>query len=242
MVSPQTRDGPCTLAALHNAVKFPLVAATLEQTEAGVRDGWALSDIIEKRNELEFPHPSGLAEYWYNRENPGHTTVDLRNVRWAGGWAGASRIILDFRRYENPRATTPEFQQRLREKMQQILNRGETLNAMRLQEELPEDTIGYWDTALMVRTADGTWVTADGASTWRQRPSRVPPESHWHAPRTPPLRGPTSSITTNFCLPTPFTTGNRPPPHSNNGRVDHPHDRRAVMAISVLAASAYGPS
>ena len=97
-----------------------------------------------------------------NPDNPGHTTVELRNIKWAGRSGGASRIHLGFRRYRRPRDVTPEFQQQLRDLISADLEAGRNVPANWLGEELPEDTIGFWDQAVMVRTADGTWRMGRG--------------------------------------------------------------------------------
>ncbi len=146
---------PCTLVALQNAVQFALAAATVEQSEAAIRDGWALVDVIQERKDLDNANPFNA--YWYDPDNPGYSTVELRNIAWAAGWAGASRIRLDFRVYARPSETTPEFQQQIRDHLQGLLDEGYEVPEEWLGEELPAENEGFWDSALMVRTADGTW-------------------------------------------------------------------------------------
>ena len=48
-------------------------------------------------------------------------------------------------------------QQLLREEIREARDEGVDLEEMWLGDELPDDTGGWWDNALMVRTADDTW-------------------------------------------------------------------------------------
>ena len=156
---------PCTLIALQNAVQYAMGAATVDQSEAAIRDGHGARGVVQQRKDIYNAHP--FTVYWYDPANPGHAVVELRSIRWTGKFAGASRIYLEWRRYNRPREATPELQQQLREAIQGIVESGRELDEMWLGEELPEDTGGAWAPALMVRTADGTWRMS--YSTWCNR-------------------------------------------------------------------------
>ena len=147
----------CTLMALQNAVEYAVAAGTNSHVEAAIRDGWAVRDVIELRRDLRSAHPWGLGDYWQGLDNPGHRTVELRNVTWGGTFAGASLIHLEFRVYREPRKATPEAQQRIKEIIRADLEAGNDVPESWQGEELPQDTGGWWDNTLMVRTADGTW-------------------------------------------------------------------------------------
>ena len=146
---------PCTLKALENVVKYATAAATAEQTEAAIRDGWALKDVIQKGKDLDNANEN--LKYWYNPDNPGHMKVDIRYAEWGGTHAAASRIHLQFNLYHNPIEVTPEFRDKLDAQIRELLEAGEAVDEIWLGEELPERVDSWWDNALMVRTADGTW-------------------------------------------------------------------------------------
>ena len=158
---------PCTLIALQNAVQYAMGAATVDQSEAAIRDGWGAREAIQLRQELRDANP--FLAYRLDPANPGHRVVELRSIRWTGKFAGASRIYVEWRSYSNPMASTPEFQQFLRDEIQRLVESGAELDEKWLGEELPEDTGGFWDSALMVRTADGTWRMS--YTTWCYRMS-----------------------------------------------------------------------
>ena len=147
----------CTLMALQNAVQYAVAAGSNDQTESAIRDGWAVRDVIELRRDIRATDPLGLAAYWQNPDNPGHRIVELRNVKWAGTFAGASLVHLEFRAYREPRKADAWVQEQLRELVREALEAGRNVPDMWLGDELPEDTGGWWDNTLMVRTADGTW-------------------------------------------------------------------------------------
>ena len=74
---------PCTLIALQNAVQYAMGAATVDQTEAAIRDGHAAREAIQQRLDIYNAHR--FWGYWANPDNPGHTiswpvatTSDLR--------------------------------------------------------------------------------------------------------------------------------------------------------------------
>ena len=146
---------PCTLIALQNAVQYAMGAATVDQTEAAIRDGHGARDAIQQRKDIHNAHRFNV--YWRDPANPGHSVVALRSIYWAGRFAGASRIYLEWRRYLRPGSATPEFQQYLREEIQADVEAGKNVPDLWLGDELPEETIGQWAPTVMVRTADGTW-------------------------------------------------------------------------------------
>ena len=146
---------PCTLKALEQAVRYAVAAFTVEQSEAAIRDGWALRDVIQERKDLL--NIRELLGYWYDPDNPGHMKVDIRYAEWGGTHAAASRIHLQFNLYHNPIEVTPEFRDKVNAQIRELLESGEDVHEIWLGEELPERVDSWWDSALMVRTADGTW-------------------------------------------------------------------------------------
>ncbi len=151
-------EDSCTLSAVRTAFQFAHAAATPEQTQAAVRDGHVLAETIRQVRE---DHQDSFSAYWFDPANPGHYLAEVRNVRWAGLFPGASMISAEFRLYARPGLADSDMQERARAKIQEQVDAGLDVPEWALSGELPTGPPppheGFWDTMMVVRTADGTW-------------------------------------------------------------------------------------
>lgn len=152
-------EDSCTLAAVLAAFQYAYAAATAEQTQAAVRDGGVLAETIGLIKDIA--NQDSFVAYWFDPANPGHYVAETRNVRWAGRFAGASMISAEYRIYARPGLASPEIQELARQEIRGQVEEGVELSEWALSDELPTGPPppdeGFWDTMLVVRTADGTW-------------------------------------------------------------------------------------
>ena len=150
---------PCTLSAVHTALQYANAAATREQVQAAVRDGHVLAETIAQIHEIDKLDSS--TAYWSDPANPGHYVAEVRDIRWAGRFPGASLISAEFRIYSLPGLAPPDIQAQAKEMIQEMVDAGGDIPEWVLGEQLPTEPpppeVGFWDRMLMVRTADGTW-------------------------------------------------------------------------------------
>ena len=81
----------------------------------------------------------------------------MRNVRWAGNWAGASMIHLEYQNTHADRALTIAERDDAITYFTGLRDQGVTVEDRFVEGDF---TLGFswpWQSALMVRTADGTW-------------------------------------------------------------------------------------
>ncbi len=152
-------EDPCTRAAVRTAFQFAHGAATPRQIQAAVRDGHVLGETIAQLKDIA--NQDSFSAYWFDPANPGHYLAEVRNVRWAGMFAGAARISAEFRLYARPGLAQPEMQVLARAKIGEQVDQGSDVPEGALGEELstgpPPPDQGFWDRMMVVRTADGTW-------------------------------------------------------------------------------------
>ena len=158
----------CTLRAITAAVDLMWKGST-ETRQRAIRDGQALADVLQEIDKIQHPYRRAL----YGPVSRSHGYTYIRNVEWAGNWAGASMIHLEWNVRYTDRAFTPEETQARIELYNTLVEQGYRVheNYRSIDKYLSEDlTLGdvwfAWEPALIVRTADGTWRMSYRSFCW----------------------------------------------------------------------------
>lgn len=142
----------CTLDAIESAMDY-LWTEHAELRRRAVRDGQVLTDLL---NRLDTQSNAYLAALYGSQGRLGVTTA-IRNVRWAGNWPGASMILLEYQNTHTDRELTADERAAAIEYFKGLAEQGIAVESRFLEGDF---TLGFswpWESAMMVRTADGTW-------------------------------------------------------------------------------------
>ena len=148
----QPVEDPCTLKAVQTALEYA-ESGTLEQRMAAVRDGHVLADLLAAVDNIQDPFiASGMGDVGRATK-----TIETRAVRWRGGFAQASMILLEWRSVWPVRDLTEEERQAAIRYYEWRAAQGLDVPPDRLRGEFRIGGPTSWFETLMVRTADGTW-------------------------------------------------------------------------------------
>ena len=144
----------CTLDAVDTALRFAWREPS-ELRQRAIRDGHVLTDLFHRLdNQYETsPFLAALT----GEEARAQLTVEVANIKWAGTWPGASMIHLEFRIVHPDREMTEDERQSAIRYYAAEIAQGKDVKPKNARGDL---TLGFawrWESALMVRTADGTW-------------------------------------------------------------------------------------
>ena len=144
----------CTLDAIDTAMRFAWREPS-ELRQRAIRDGHVLTDLfhrIDNQHEIN-PYHDAV----FGQEARASITTEIRNIKWAGNWPGASMIHLEYRNVHPDREMTEDEWAGAERYFTGLAARGENIGP---KYERGEYTLGFawwWESALIVRTADGTW-------------------------------------------------------------------------------------
>ena len=151
-----TRGSPvtdsCTLSAIETALDY-LWTESSELRQRAVRDGHVLTDLFGRLDNQDNAYLAGL----YGEKARAGVTTKVRNVRWAGNWAGASMIYFEYQNVHPDRELTEEERQDAISYFTGLSEQGIAVDSRFLQGQFTMGFTWDWKSALMVRTADGTW-------------------------------------------------------------------------------------
>ncbi|MCE2528181.1 MAG: hypothetical protein J4G00_11745 [Actinomycetia bacterium] len=142
----------CTLNALQRAMDY-LWTESSELRQRAVRDGQVLTDLFTRLDTQDNAYMAAL----YGAQGRLGVTTAIRNVRWVGNWPGASMILLEYQNTHSDRELTAEERADAMEYFGDLAEQGIAVEPRFLEGDF---TLGFswpWESALMVRTADGTW-------------------------------------------------------------------------------------
>lgn len=142
----------CTLSAIESAMDY-LWTESSELRQRAVRDGQVLTDLFNRLDTQD----NAYLEALYGAPGRLGVTTAIRNVRWAGNWPGASMILLEYQNTHADRGLTADERADAIEYFDGLAEQGITVESRFLQGEF---TMGFswpWESAMVVRTADGTW-------------------------------------------------------------------------------------
>ena len=143
----------CTLDAIDTALQYAWSSPS-ELRQRAIRDGHVLTDLFTRFDSLDEINPFLTA--WYGEEGRSRITVNVRDMRWAGNWPGASMIYLEYQLAWADREMTDEERQGGIHFYTLAAERGYGRpELLRGEFDLANDR--FYDSALMVRAADGTW-------------------------------------------------------------------------------------
>lgn len=148
----QPVEDPCTLQAVRTAIEYAW-SGTLEQRMAAVRDGHILADLLEAVDNIQDPFiASGMGPVGRATKS-----IETRGVKWRGGFAQASMILLEWRAIWPERDLTEEERQAAIRYYEWRAAQGREVSEERLRGDFRLGGPTDWIETLMVRTADGTW-------------------------------------------------------------------------------------
>ena len=153
-----TKDAPvkdqCTLDAIDTALRY-VWASPSELRQRAIRDGHVLTDLLARfDNQHEINSFLGAR---MGEDGRSRVTVNVQDVRWAGYWPGASMIYLEYQLVWADREITEEERQGGIRYFTLLAEQGYSVGTELLRGEIDFGRTRFWDAALMVRTADGTW-------------------------------------------------------------------------------------
>ncbi|MDE0601686.1 MAG: hypothetical protein OXI56_07830 [bacterium] len=148
----QPVEDPCTLQAVRTAIEYAWSGA-LEQRMAAVRDGQVLADLLEAVDNIQDPFiASGMGPVGRAAK-----AIEIRGVKWRGGFAQASMILLEWRAVWPVRDLSEEERQAAIRYYEWSAAHGREVSEERLRGDFQLGGPVEWTETLMVRTADGTW-------------------------------------------------------------------------------------
>ena len=143
----------CTLDAIDTALRYAWSSPS-DLAQRAIRDGHVLTDLFARFDSLDEINP--FLGAWRDEEGRSRITVNVRNMRWAGNWPGASMIYLEYQLAWADREMTDEERQGGIRYYTLGAERGYGRpELLRGEFDLARDR--FYDSALMVRSADGTW-------------------------------------------------------------------------------------
>ncbi|MDE0132231.1 MAG: hypothetical protein OXM62_05070 [bacterium] len=143
---------PCTLQAVHTAIEYSHLG-TFEQRMAAVRDGHVLADLLEAIDNSDYP----LITLRLGLPGRATGTIETRGVKWRGGFAQASMILVEYRSVWPERDLTEEEREASIRFYEWRAAQGKDVSPEQLRGENQPPKYGSWVETLVVRTADGTW-------------------------------------------------------------------------------------
>ena len=144
----------CTLDAVDTALRYAW-AGPSELAQRAIRDGHILTDLFIRLDNQDEINPFLTA--WVGEEGRSRITVNVRNMHWAGNWPGASMIYLHYQLVWADREMTEEERQGGIRYFTLSAEHGNDKSPELLRGEFDMAHERFYDSALMVRTADGTW-------------------------------------------------------------------------------------
>ena len=148
----QPVEDACTLQAVQTAIEYAW-SGTVEQRMAAVRDGQVLADLLEAVDNIQDPFiASGMGPVGRATK-----TTEIRGVKWRGGFAQASMILLEWRAVWPVRDLSEEERQAAIRYYEWSAAQGREVSEERLRGDFQIGGPVDWIETLMVRTADGTW-------------------------------------------------------------------------------------
>ncbi len=151
-----TRGSPvtdsCTLSAIETALDY-LWTGSSELRQRAVRDGHVLTDLFGRLDNQANAYLAGL----YGETARAGVITNVRNVRWAGNWAGASMIHFKYQNVHPDRELTEKERQDAISYFTGLSEQGIDVDSRFLRGRFTMGFAWDWKNALMVRTADGTW-------------------------------------------------------------------------------------
>ena len=142
----------CTLNAIEKALDY-LWTESSDLRQRAVRDGHVLTGLFGRLDNQDNAYLAGL----YGEKARAGVTTKVRNVRWAGNWAGASMIYLEYQNTQADRELTREEKQDAITYFTGLEEQGISVDSRFLQGQFTMGFAWDWNSTLMVRTADGTW-------------------------------------------------------------------------------------
>ena len=142
----------CTLNAIEKALDY-LWTESSDLRQRAVRDGHVLTGLFGRLDNQDNAYLAGL----YGEKARAGVTTKVRNVRWAGNWAGASMIYLEYQNTQADRELTREEKQDAISYFTGLEEQGISVDSRFLQGQFTMGFAWDWNSTLMVRTADGTW-------------------------------------------------------------------------------------
>lgn len=142
----------CTLQAIETVMDY-LWTESSELRQRAVRDGHVMGDLLGRLDNQENAYLAAL----YGEDGRLGVTTKVRNVRWAGNWPGASMILLEYQNTHADRELTDQERRDAIDYFTGLAEQGVNVESTFLQGDF---TLGFawpWESALMVRTADGAW-------------------------------------------------------------------------------------
>jgi len=144
----------CTLDAIGTALRYAW-ANPSELAQRAIRDGHVLTGLFARFDIQDEINP--FLGVWLDEEGRSRITVNVQNMHWAGYWPGASMIYLEYQLVWADREMTEEERQGGIRYYAALAEQGYNIRSENLQGEFDLAHTNPWESALMVRTADGTW-------------------------------------------------------------------------------------
>ena len=142
----------CTLNALRTALNYLWTESSALRQRA-VRDGHVLTSLLRRLDNQDNAYLHAL----YGEQGRRSVTNQVRRVRWAGNWAGASMIILEYQNTHADRPLTNQEKADAIEYFTGLAEQGIEVDSRFLEGDFTLGFAWQWESALMVRTSDGTW-------------------------------------------------------------------------------------
>lgn len=152
---------PCTIAAVTTALDYAWTGPAAHRM-AAVRDGHTLEGVFAYQDSIDDP-PYTL---YYPEAVRATLRIEVESVRWAGSFPQASMVLVEYRFVYPPRQITDELRQALTADHDLMV---EYMSELYPDYTPPPDGAEEWlrfleeggptptITAVVVRTADGTW-------------------------------------------------------------------------------------
>ncbi|MDE0234540.1 MAG: hypothetical protein OXM62_05995 [bacterium] len=144
----------CTLDAIDTALRYAWTSPS-ELRQRAIRDGHVLTDLFVRFDNQDEINP--FVGTWLDEEGRSRITVNVQNMHWAGYWPGASMIYLEYQLVWANREMTEEERQGGIRLYTLGVEQGYDIEPERLLGEFDLSNTRFWESALMVRAADGTW-------------------------------------------------------------------------------------
>ena len=144
----------CTLDSINTALHY-VWSSPSELRQRAIRDGHVLTDLLARFDNQDEINPylgAGRDE-----ESRSRITVNTRDVRWAGYWPGASMIYLEYQLVWADREMTEDERQGGIKFYTRAVEEGYDVGPEKLRGDFTLGKTRFWGSALMVRSADGTW-------------------------------------------------------------------------------------
>ena len=148
----QPVEDPCTLQAVRTALEYAWTGP-VEHRMAAVRDGHVLAELLQAVDGIEDAYIAGAM----SEAGRAAITIETKGIKWRGGFAQASMILLEYRSVWPVRDMTEEERLSAIAYYEWRAFQGREVSPERLRGDFQVGGPGSWIETLMVRTADGTW-------------------------------------------------------------------------------------